>query len=1299
MSPLHFDCFQSQARPCCKQLPKGTHGTYRKSALYFASKSRWPARPELRSFVPDSTAPSVVTSGSSLASRFGGVREGSELVVLKLPKKKQVSTVSRVPAADLPYSPTMPIFDESSVGGDEDGPGSRDAPAASANLSATLLAQAAQLTAARALGRSSSHGSRHANAPANRSQDQGSGPGGSQPANLETGSQVGQGGSQLEVGSSHGGNPGGQDPASLQDPSQTSQSVWPALSESEADDADPSGTEHQGGHTIAVDPPLEAPGDGKGSESEESLFPNSPISVRSRASLVDHRGPGFSLKPFFKFQGLRPLDKESGDPTPSGGTSSQVSQLQLTSQEVTLSLQPGQEVRSDPESDQAVESVHMDLKLTAEETRGNPDSSKPPSQNPCDGRTDPASGKDTQVSQQMTQGKGKELRLPAFARKSTKRPKKVDTGLSSSQHDAGRGKAGGHHKTWASAEGVGASQRSLSADGTMPRPSQATGNLEVSDPRLRRGLKDHLSAMELSITVPTVHPEGGQAVRRVAPAGSRATGHHSSGLERGRASQGSGHPEGQRAMSAPGTKVPGRHGQSSRDRSARGDADSTSKWQISTQLPQDQSGGLTLWVSFAGVPQQMTFIPFYQGRFASLQTLDGKPEELRRLLLTLVADEDSQRVLTLLPGLAIQLVARSTSRAVAEFTQLLLPGLSSQTPPVESQQPMEVTRNLPLTKRQRRREREKALLREIQGQSQRGLPVQEEDQMTFGRWSDPYGDSAGEQVSSKPKLSETATQAQVQFLEPLTQVIGEFKETMAQDREERRSIQRHQPPIPGTSDPLGPFDLTPPEGYEIPGVFKVMPQEQSQACRSFHNSCPIEVLPFKEGRSLSELSSQVLSSKQAQEFPDKMDDLAKEIWDRMAQDVSEDPLSWESAATPGTAPGWNLPAEPDEPRCPQSYHHDLDKLVTDTPVESTKTYTGLPASHRARRVLQHVAFGKEADKPSTLSACVHLPKADYKTLAKYSLSVTAQEEKILGQRQPIKAGKLESQEKVVTALRDEQPGDKVFFADTRTVQQHQTDAMKAGLAAHSAVEASAYLAAEVQRNLLHRLTQMESAGAIAAAEARGIRSAVEGDLALLQTSLLYADTAALASVDSQARAARVDQLRAREKTARVMLHVKAEEKDSQLLQAVKALPVIPASLFGGRFFNAVEGLASDKQRAEAASALVEALGRGYKLKLELDSKAKGTKRQGAGTSGGPQSKKAKGSATQSGSQHAGGQGGKQQPKAKPAAGRGQQQQPQATSSDSSSFRGRGRRHRGGRGGKGARGGSGGAGRGKSSGQQ
>ena len=165
--------------------------------------------------------------------------------------------------------------------------------------------------------------------------------------------------------------------------------------------------------------------------------------------------------------------------------------------------------------------------------------------------------------------------------------------------------------------------------------------------------------------------------------------------------------------------------------------------------------------------------------------------------------------------------------------------------------------------------------------------------MAFGPREDPYADSG---ANKSPPQPEHAT-SQV-LLEPLTQVVGQFTKTLEADRDERRSLQRHQPPVPGTSDPLGPFDLTPPEGYEVPGIYKVMSKEQSKACASFHNTGPTKVLPFKEGRSLAGLSSQTLTSKQAEEFPEKLDDLAKDIWDQMALDVSEDPQSWESARSP-----------------------------------------------------------------------------------------------------------------------------------------------------------------------------------------------------------------------------------------------------------------------------------------------------------------------------------------------------------------------------------------------------------------
>ena len=191
------------------------------------------------------------------------------------------------------------------------------------------------------------------------------------------------------------------------------------------------------------------------------------------------------------------------------------------------------------------------------------------------------------------------------------------------------------------------------------------------------------------------------------------------------------------------------------------------------------------------------------------------------------------------PSLAIELIARCVSKARRDFTERSLAALSSQ---AQSQtRPVSVdTREAPLTKKQRRKAQQKAILREIKEQdARRGLPSQEDPPMAFGPREDPYADSSanlsphqqGDDCADQSQSHSEQAAAQV-LLQPLTQVVGEFTKTLEADRDERRSLQRHQPPVPGTSDPLGPFDLRPPEGYEVPGIYKVMSQEQRKACAS-----------------------------------------------------------------------------------------------------------------------------------------------------------------------------------------------------------------------------------------------------------------------------------------------------------------------------------------------------------------------------------------------------------------------------------------------------------------------------------
>ena len=1272
LSPLHFDPVHSKSQACCRSLPKGTYGTYRKSAIFFQEKNLWPSRSELAKFAPDTTAPRVTQSpGSSIASRFGQVKTDAKLVVLKKkagPSMQELPhTATRAGGVELEQQRTGATLDDA----------------------ASLQRQAAVLK--RVLNACSSSRGSPANAAANYAD------GGSQ-----GGSQTKEPGSPSE---SKVALPS-QVPLVIPDDEGGESGADPSFSmESEDQDSGDSPCESEGGD-------------------EEPLFPNPPVPGASHRSGVSHgvprnQEPGDHTGPSYQFPLMETeeVDQES-----------QCSQPDASS-EVDLSLQPGQVPRPDAEQKRQQEQEQLpidpefflDLEVDPKKSLPQRTGDSQQASKSCDTQDPtPASGKGTQVPEQERRGRDRKPELLAPTPKSTKHPPsggkhKVDGpggpiertsshGSGTSVRGKGRGKPEGLHRTSTSVGGVEVPQSNL---GAIPkkRASQTTGTLKVTESlRPSRSAKNTLTAMELSITVPTVHPEGDQAARRVVSSSGRgqalkAEDHHLGGLGRGRASQVSGHPDTQRSKSAGAKASKRRKGQSRSDRSLERDAED--QWSLCPNIPSTQTEGLVLSVSFAGVTQLLTFVPFFQGHFGALVQQEGQSERLRDTLCSLVADMDSKEILVTLPPLAIQLIARSVSQAKRDFTERSLAALSSR---AQSEAPPMDTREAPLTKKQLRKAQQKARLREIQElNAHRGLPPQEAPPMAFGPREDPYKADSSADQSPHQRIDDCAQNTQSQsghatsqvLLEPLTQVVGEFTKTLEADRDERRSLHRHQPPIPGTSDPLGPFDLTPPVGYEVPGIYRVMSQEQSKACASFHNTGPTKVLPFKEGRSLTGLSSQTLTSKQAEEFPEKLDDLAKDIWERMALDVSDDPMSWESARTPGTAPSWRTPQAPEDSDRSVSYHHDLDSLVTETPVESTKVYTGLPVSHRARRVLQHVAFGKEAEKSSTLSGCVHLPKSDYKTCAKYSLTVSPQEEQILGHKQPVKAGKLESQEKVVTAIRDEHPANKAFFADSKAVMQHQTDAMKAGLAAHASVEASAYLAAEVQRNLERRLSQMESAGHIAQAEARGIRSEVSADLALLQRSLIYADTAALGSVDSQARAARVDMLRARLRTTRVVMKVHVDEKDSQLLSAVRDLPVIPSSLFGGRLFNAVEGIASAQERAEAAATLVSSLGKGYQLKLEQDKQAKGNKRpfQADGTSGGPKSKKAKGSAQSSGNQSAGNQAGKH-PKSQPAAGRGKQH---TTTAESASSRGRSRRRPGK--GRGANKGSGGKPGGKPGGQQ
>ena len=318
LSPLHFDLVQSKSQTCCKSLPKGTHGTYRKSALFFLEKNFWPSRSELSRFASVSTPPKVTQSpGSSIASRFGQVKSDAKLVVLK---KKAGPSMQ-----ELPHTATM-------AGGVEL---EQQRTGAALDDAAILQRQAAVLDKVMATC-ASSRGSHKANTPANIA------------ANVSANPGFGLGSRGSQQGENHhkGGSQAGSQPRETGSPSPSKDAPPPQSpliipSDEGRSEGDPSFT-------------MESEDQDSGDSSDESeggkepLFPHPPVPGESHRSGASHRvprdpEPGDRTGPLYQF------DQGSFSPVKSEEVSreSQRSQQGEASSEVDLSLQPGQVPRPD----------------------------------------------------------------------------------------------------------------------------------------------------------------------------------------------------------------------------------------------------------------------------------------------------------------------------------------------------------------------------------------------------------------------------------------------------------------------------------------------------------------------------------------------------------------------------------------------------------------------------------------------------------------------------------------------------------------------------------------------------------------------------------------------------------------------------------------------------------------------------------------------------------------------------------------------------------------------------------------
>jgi hypothetical protein len=171
--------------------------------------------------------------------------------------------------------------------------------------------------------------------------------------------------------------------------------------------------------------------------------------------------------------------------------------------------------------------------------------------------------------------------------------------------------------------------------------------------------------------------------------------------------------------------------------------------------------------------------------------------------------------------------------------------------------------------------------------------------------------------------------------------------------------------------------------------------------------------------------------------------------------------------------------------------------------------------------------------------------------------------------------------------------------------REQIDSASSSLKCHMACNAMAEASATLVRDVLARVedarTRLESllrdatdAGVMAPSvaadpQATGLFEALEQtstSLQLLAQTTTYSDHASKAGTDSAARGIRGAVQHCRAETVRIVLGQK-DSSESAAQRASQQLPVVPGSLFGGRWFRALDSLHQHRESRQQLQQLVK----------------------------------------------------------------------------------------------------------------
>ena len=477
------------------------------------------------------------------------------------------------------------------------------------------------------------------------------------------------------------------------------------------------------------------------------------------------------------------------------------------------------------------------------------------------------------------------------------------------------------------------------------------------------------------------------------------------------------------------------------------------------------------------------------------------------------------------------------------------------------------------------------------GGPSRTIPLEPEVQQEYGGHIPPYCPAVDE-----PYVTKQTGRLSIDDIVPLTMDVAR-KATHLFSLKQEESRTREQP--------IPPNELLPPEGFELPGLSDgYRPQDLEEQWRQLRpgSSMPPPA-PLRPGRPLSQLRA-TLGDSLKDKWKVRMENAAGKIRKFMTTSF---PTCTNTAAA-GARKEWEI--TPEESAAPGKLPPGSPSSSPEPVVEELRQI-GLPITATHEEFIQTVAYAPNCSDKSPYAQTIRVPEADYQRVLRWNTRLAEFEAQPLVIEDPKLGGKHTPSEIVDQRCKDDK-STKSRFEHLQKQVNTSRDSLKCHCAAGAALEA-AERAQIILDNGLRRAQEafdtlfksLEGTRMISDnryTNTTQFKELKEGLLLAksaadtLRPAHQFAQGAAQAGTDAAVRGVRTAVESIRMETIRAIFQLKDEAKQTAVEKVGLQVPVVPSSLFGGRWQVTLNLLGHQYERKETMEETVQKV-TGVKLNL------------------------------------------------------------------------------------------------------